>query len=107
MRTFQPEELIATKIRALYQRSKGRDLFDLWLALNELRLEPAAILAAFGPYRPVGLTAAQARENLTRKLNDQMFRQDLDPLVTVWPTGYNVETAADQVTEQLLDRLDD
>jgi len=29
--TFQPSELLATKLRALYQRSKGRDLFDLWL----------------------------------------------------------------------------
>ena len=34
--TFQVEELIATKLRALYQRSKGRDLYDLWLALTEL-----------------------------------------------------------------------
>ena len=28
--TFQSAELIATKLRALYQRRKGRDLFDLW-----------------------------------------------------------------------------
>ncbi len=27
--TFEPTELIATKLRALYQRRKGRDLFDL------------------------------------------------------------------------------
>src|SRR5947207_4494711 len=32
--TFEPEELLATKLRALYQRSKGRDLFDLWLGLT-------------------------------------------------------------------------
>ena len=34
VRTFQLAELIATKLRALYQRSKGRDLFDVWLALT-------------------------------------------------------------------------
>ena len=28
--TFSLEELLATKLRALYQRRKGRDLFDLW-----------------------------------------------------------------------------
>jgi len=28
--TYELEELIATKLRALYQRRKGRDLFDLW-----------------------------------------------------------------------------
>lgn len=32
--TFTIEELTATKIRALFQRRKGRDLFDLWLASN-------------------------------------------------------------------------
>lgn len=36
--TFQPEELVATKLRALFQRKKGRDLFDLWLALTVLGL---------------------------------------------------------------------
>jgi predicted nucleotidyltransferase component of viral defense system len=29
--TYHLEELMATKSRALYQRRKGRDLFDLWL----------------------------------------------------------------------------
>lgn len=29
--TFDPAELVATKLRALHQRKKGRDLFDLWL----------------------------------------------------------------------------
>ena len=36
VRTFYLEEIIATKIRALYQRSKGRDLYDLWLAISEV-----------------------------------------------------------------------
>lgn len=57
VRTFQPAELLATKIRALYQRSKGRDLFDLWLALTRLALPPEQVLAAFAPYRPPGLTS--------------------------------------------------
>ncbi len=104
--TFQPTELVATKIRALYQRSKGRDLFDLWLALDHLQLQPEAILAAFEPYRPDGLTAAKAAANLTKKLSDTVFRTDLDPLVPAWPTGYTIESAAELVTEQLLDQLD-
>ncbi len=58
--TFHPAELVATKIRALYQRSKGRDLFDLWLALTEMALPPDEILSSVGPYLPDGLTSAQA-----------------------------------------------
>ena len=30
--TYTKEELLATKMRALYQRKKGRDLFDFWVA---------------------------------------------------------------------------
>lgn len=106
VQTFQPAELVATKIRALYQRSKGRDLFDLWLALDHLHLDPTEILAAFGPYRPAGMTAARARENLARKLDHRGFRTDLDPLVTAWPNGYDLDTAAQLIGSRLLDRLD-
>lgn len=47
-RTFEPAELIATKLRALFQRRKGRDLFDLWLALTEIGIAPDDIVACFG-----------------------------------------------------------
>lgn len=104
--TFQPAELVATKIRALYQRSKGRDLFDLWLALHWLRLDPADILAAFAPYRPPGLTAASATANLAAKLDDRTFRADIEPLVRRPPEGYAVDKAAAEVAERLLARLD-
>lgn len=30
IRTYQLEELLGIKLRALFQRKKGRDLFDLW-----------------------------------------------------------------------------
>ncbi len=49
--TFAPSELLSTKIRALYQCRKGRDLFDLWLALTELGLRGDEIVSAFWPYR--------------------------------------------------------
>jgi hypothetical protein len=66
--TLQPTELVATKIRALYRRSKGRDLFDLWLALTRLKLNPGDMLAAFGPYRPEGLNGSRATANPRAKL---------------------------------------
>ena len=40
VQTFDLAELVATKIRALFQRSKGRDLFDLWLAITRLGVTP-------------------------------------------------------------------
>ncbi|MFT5530949.1 MAG: hypothetical protein ACI91O_000965 [Candidatus Poriferisodalaceae bacterium] len=79
--TFTLEELIATKIRALYQRRKGRDLFDLWLAVSEAGASPDGIAECFLPYRPDGWTAGLALGNLAAKLKDSRFTHDLAALV--------------------------
>ncbi|MDR0837393.1 MAG: nucleotidyl transferase AbiEii/AbiGii toxin family protein [Propionibacteriaceae bacterium] len=104
--SFQPPELVATKIRALYQRSKGRDLFDMWLALRQLNIDPSAILDAFTPYRPEGLTAVLAIANLDAKTKDSQFRDDITRLATRVPADYDIDTAAALVTDTLLSRLD-
>jgi predicted nucleotidyltransferase component of viral defense system len=105
VQTFQPAELIATKIRALYQRSKGRDLFDLWLALTELALDPDAVLDAFAPYRPEGLTAAKAIANLEAKLADEDFRHDIDKVIAIGARPYSIDQAAALITAKLLSRI--
>ncbi len=103
--TFDPAELVATKIRALHQRKKGRDLFDLWLALTEMGLDPAEILAAFIPYRPDGYTSPTAIATLQGHLKDRAFRSDLNLLVAVWPEDYDIDDAGDLIIEQLLSRV--
>lgn len=103
--TFEPAELVATKLRALYQRRKGRDLFDLWLALTQMKLDPNDILACFAPYRPEGYTTATAVANLEEHLSHGGFRNDLRDLVG-GDTGFDVDRAAALVTDKLLRRLD-
>lgn len=105
VQTFQPAELVSTKLRALYQRSKGRDLFDLWLALTRLAIPPDDILTSFTPYRPETYTGPLAIANLQLKVADPSFRQDLDALVGQRPDGYDVEGAAALVIDQLLRRV--
>ena len=48
--TFELDELLATKLRALYQRAKGRDLFDLAAGLADGRSNPRRIVDAFREY---------------------------------------------------------
>jgi predicted nucleotidyltransferase component of viral defense system len=99
---FHPEELIATKIRALYQRSKGRDLFDIWLSLEMLALDPLIIINAFAPYRPEGITAELAIKNLEKKLENRRFIADIDGLSILRELDYNPRMACDVVIEKLL-----
>jgi len=99
---FRPEELTATKIRALYQRSKGRDLFDIWLSLEVLSHDPSGIIAAFSPYRPDGMTAELAIKNLERKLENWQFLEDLDGLAILQELNYDQKQAGAVVIEKLL-----
>lgn len=100
--TFAVEELLGTKLRALYQRSKGRDLFDLWCAMTQLSLDDEQIVAAFRHY--IGeeeFTFPQLARNLEAKLKDRDFSDDLSQLVQVPPQGYDLELAADLVMTRL------
>lgn len=36
LKTYELEEMAGTKMRALYQRKKGRDLFDLYIILKTI-----------------------------------------------------------------------
>lgn len=103
--TFTLAELVSTKIRALFQRKKGRDLFDLWLALTELNLNPDDILEAFPTYAPPGLTAKRAIADLEAKMLDPAFRTDIAPLIDPWPSDYDIDTAGRMVIDLLLTRI--
>lgn len=105
--TFALTEMMATKLRALYQRSKGRDLFDLWLVLTTRSPDPVAIIAGLRHYMGDAVFAYRdLAANLRDKLGDADFRSDLDPLVTAVPDGYTVDSAADLVMERLGALLD-
>jgi len=104
--TFQLPELIATKLRALYQRSKGRDLFDIWLALTQTDLDSHRVLEAFRSYKPNGYTSKTAIANLQAKLTNPDFRHDLDQLAAQPVAVYTPDDAATQVTAILLQQVD-
>jgi predicted nucleotidyltransferase component of viral defense system len=104
--TFTVDELMGTKLRALYQRSKGRDLFDLWRVLAETDAENGRIVDALHHYMGDGVFSfGELAENLAAKLNDPGFRDDLAQLVTEPPSDYELAAAADLVMERLGSRL--
>lgn len=81
--TFAPEELFGTKLRALLQRRKNRDLFDLHHGLGSLGLDPAKVIAAFEHYlaqESMVITRAQAEERMLKKLSTSLS-DDIGPLL--------------------------
>jgi len=82
--TFEIDELLATKLRALYQRRKGRDLFDLWLCIEQRLIDPQRLVDCFGEYMDREghpLTRAQFEQNLHEKESDPAFLSDIGPLL--------------------------
>ena len=105
--TFVLDEMMSTKLRALYQRRKGRDLFDLWLVLAFENVSADEIVAGLRHYmEKSAFTYPQLRQNLLEKVADAGFRTDLDVLVTAALDEYDVHAAADLVIETLGSLLD-
>jgi len=105
--TFAVNELLATKLRALYQRKKGRDLFDLWLALEKGVVDPATLLACFQRYMIEGgheVSRAQFEQNLHEKRSAPLFRADLERFLRPGLT-WDCDVAMDVVLERLVAHL--
>jgi predicted nucleotidyltransferase component of viral defense system len=105
--TYQIEELLGTKLRALYQRKKGRDFYDLWLALTSLEIDDRKVVKCFERYLDhdgLSISRAEFEKNLAAKLNDPAFLEDITPLL---PTGvaYNPTIAGSLIQKRFIDRL--
>ncbi len=71
IRSFTPEELFGTKLRALLQRRKNRDLFDLDHGLQQLTLDASKLVACFEHYLALEgnpITRAMAEQRMLQKL---------------------------------------
>lgn len=91
---FRAEELFGTKLRALLQRRKNRDLFDLAEGLTQLELDVDQLLACFEHYLALEgkpITRANAEQRMLEKLA-RSLTEDISPLL---PAGlrFNDEDA--------------
>ena len=101
--TYGRDELLGTKLRALYQRKKGRDLFDLWHASQTITVNPESIVSCFLQYmehEQHKVTRAEFEMNLFEKLDDPGFHEDMGPLLTS-TTSWNPKAAGMYVFEVL------
>lgn len=90
--SFEAEELFGTKLRALLQRRKNRDLFDLAYGLDQLALDVDKLIACFDHYLALedkAITRAMAEQRMLEKLTRNLT-EDIAPLL---PAGIRFDEA--------------
>ncbi|MCX6257858.1 MAG: nucleotidyl transferase AbiEii/AbiGii toxin family protein [Bacteroidia bacterium] len=107
--TYHLEELLGTKLRALYQRRKGRDLFDLWKALTIMDPDLTLILKCYHEYMSFSLNKAiptkkEYFQNIQRKRVDGEFLSDITGLISKSEI-YDQDEAFELVITKLIDKM--
>lgn len=106
--TYKLEELLGTKLRALYQRRKGRDLFDLYAAWQRSSPDADTIVRVYREYMKFSVddppTRKQFLKNLEAKMTDREFTGDTKALLRSGET-YDLDAASEFVKSELIDRI--
>ncbi len=98
---------MGTKMRALYQRNKGRDLFDLWMGLTLGNANPTGIIECFQKYMEAesqSVSGKSYRQNLESKIKDTRFLSDVSPLIRS-DTEYDAGIAMELVMNVVISKL--
>jgi len=106
---YDIHEMLGTKLRALFQRRRGRDLFDIYWALTEAEpaVVPARIIESFQHYLKLEGSKARRPEFvalLNAHLADRGFCSDMDQLLVAGIT-YDPRQAGEYVKTKLLNLL--
>ena len=105
---YEIEELLSTKLRALYQRKKGRDLFDLYWALTHLNIDTERLIYCYKIYIKNVVTTPPTQKqflaNMNEKLTDKDFKDDIY-LLLKQGVSYDFEAAWELVRKELIEKI--
>lgn len=109
IRTYNINELLGTKLRALYQRSKGRDLFDIDYARRNMDLNYEQIITCFKEYTSfaTGKRPPSKKEyllNIKEKEHSAEFIGDMEALLRP-EIKYNQSDAFDWLRKKLIEKI--
>jgi predicted nucleotidyltransferase component of viral defense system len=106
--TYQLEELLGTKLRALYHRRKGRDLFALYWALTNHDIDKEKLIHCYKKYMVFSAgqppTAKMFIANMDEKMGDREFINDIHVILRPG-VEYDNEKANELVKDELLENI--
>lgn len=105
--TYEIDELMATKLRALYQRRKGRDLFDLWYVAKNNLIDLNKVFEIFHQYceyNEVKISGEEFINNLEQKKDNRDFKADMDILLPS-KLKWNFSEAYQFVIDNIISKL--
>ena len=105
--SYELEELLATKLRALYQRKKGRDLFDLYYAITNNEVDFSKLLHCYRGYMDTELKSPSSKEfilNMEKKIIETEFTGDIYGLLRP-SIEYDNLIAYELIKSKLLDHI--
>jgi len=105
--TYEMDELMATKLRALYQRRKGRDLFDLWYVTDRKIINLNRVFDIFSKYctyNDVQISREDFLKNLELKKSHRDFHMDMSVLLPS-KLHWNFDEAYQFVVDNVISRM--
>jgi len=105
--TYEMDELMATKLRALYQRRKGRDLFDVWYIVKQGLVDLDRVFDIFYKYcayNDVKITGEEFLKNLELKKHHRDFHMDMSVLLPS-KLDWSFEEAYQFVLDKVISKL--
>lgn len=107
--TYALDELLGTKLRALYQRKKGRDLFDMQVAMESGKIDVGRILKCYQKYMEFVVekvpTYKQFVQNMELKMQDPEFLGDTDMLLREGAAHFEPVLAYEQVKQTFINQM--
>jgi predicted nucleotidyltransferase component of viral defense system len=105
---YEIEELLGTKLKAVYQRKKGRDLFDLYWALIHLDIDVDKVIHCYKTHMEHAVdkppTQKQLLANMSEKMTDREFKEDIR-LVLMRGVEYDDEKAWELIRKELIEKI--
>lgn len=100
---------MGTKLRALYQRSKGGDLFDLDYSTRNIEIDIDMVLRSFTTYMDFSVGRSPSAQefllNIEEKDNDPVFIGDMKALLSSLKSNITKKQALDWLRKELIPNI--